>query len=101
MDFRAIVKQIVTKRVQFCEVDSQICHLEHVLHVVGVGVLDVHVWRQDSEDDFSVLRRLDTRVAMIAHHVGDVSRLSKRVWEGFGAIRCKVTVNMPCSAEII
>lgn len=42
-DLLAIVQQIVTQCVQLGEVDTQVGHLQHVLDVFRIGILDVHV----------------------------------------------------------
>lgn len=86
---------------ELCEVNSQISHFQHVLNVIGVGILDVELRRQHTENHLAIFRRLNTRVSMIAHDIGDVGRLGEGVWKGFGAIRSEVSVDMPGFSEVI
>lgn len=64
---------------ELCEVNAQIGHLEHVLNVIRVGIFDVELRWQHTENHFAVFRRLNTRVSMIAHDIGDVSGLGESV----------------------
>lgn len=54
-DLLAVIQQVVSQCVQLGEMDSQIGHLQHVLDVLRIGILNVHVRRQDAQNDLSVL----------------------------------------------
>lgn len=96
LDLPARVQKVVTESVQFGEVYAQVGHLEQVLHIRAVRVVDVDVGRQHTKDDLSVGRGFDAGIVRLAGHVGDVSpRTVPHVWVRFIAVVCKVLVHLP------
>lgn len=100
LNLLAIVQQCIAQRVQTREVDSQIGHLQHVLHVLSVRVLDVHRW-QHPVDNLTVFRRFHTRVAMVADHVGNVLADGRHIRERRPAVVGKVPIHVPRFAEVV
>lgn len=100
LDLLTIIQQRISQRMQPSEVDPQICHLQHVLYVFRVGILNVHWW-QHTVDNLTILRGFHTGVPVIAEHVRDVLADSGRVGECIPTVVRKVPVNVPRLTEIV
>ena len=99
---RPVVEQIVAECVKFGEVDAQVGHLEQILHLLRVRVVDGQVGRKDTEDDLALGRRRHVRVARLADHLRQVARrLARHAGEGIGAVVCKVAVDLPRPAKVV
>lgn len=100
-DLLTVIQQVISQRVQLGEVDSQIGHLQHVLDVLRIGILNVHVWRQDTQNDLSVLRGLHTGVPLRTNDISYVLGDSGHMRERLLAVVGKVLVHMPSLSEVI
>lgn len=100
-DLLTVIQQVVSQCVQLGEVDSQIGHLQHVLDVLRIGILNVHVRRQDAQNDLSVLRGLHAGVPLRTDDIGYVLGDSGHMRERLLTVVGKVLVHMPSLSEVI
>ena len=90
-----VVEEIVTEGVQLGEVDAEVGHLEKVLHLLRVRVVDGQVGRKDAENDFAFGGRRHVGVARLADHLRQVARrIARDSGERLGAVVREVAVNL-------
>lgn len=80
---------------QFGEVDAEVGHLEEVLDLLRVRIVDGQVGREDAENHFSLGRRRHVGVARLADHLRQVARrIPRDARERLGAVVGEVTVHL-------
>lgn len=83
------------------EVDAQVGHLQHVLDMRSVRILNVHVGRQNTENHLTVLGRFNARVSMVANNVCDILGHEWYTGEGIRTVMREIFIHMPGAAKIV
>ena len=80
---------------QFGEVDAQVGHLEQVLHLLRVRIVNGQIGRKDAENDFSFGRWRHVRVARLADDFGQVAgRIPRDARKRFSTVVSEVAVHL-------